>query len=73
MITALTVLTYLALAACLVVGALSGFRRGLGRGAVRTVYLVLLVPIACLLGNLLATPVANKLVSGMSGSGNMLI
>lgn len=73
MILALTLLTYFLFALALTLGVISGFRRGLGRGIVRGVYLLLLIPIACLPATLLAAPISTRLTAIITDSSSSLI
>ncbi len=67
MIILLTIMTYLAFVALIVIGVISGMHRGFGSSLVRLACTTILLPIAYFLGIMLANPIADSLMSALNG------
>lgn len=67
MVLALSIITYALLIAIPALGVIIGFKRGLARSVVRSIYLCVLLPLSYLLGRVAAAKVAELLISKLSG------
>lgn len=67
MVLALSIITYALLIAIPALGVIIGFKRGLARSVIRSIYLCVLLPLSYLLGRVAAAKVAELLISKLSG------
>lgn len=73
MTSALIISIYIAEFIALAFGAFIGYRLGLFRSIVRTIYLIILIPISLVLANIISHPIVNSIIKFLSNINNSTI